>query len=383
MFKKQKLGQFFTKQYSYIFNDFQIPKYVKYIIEPFTGDGDLLKFIGSGYNVECYDIDPKHNYIKKQDTILNPPDYNNKYIITNPPFLSRNKCKDKTIYNKYKQNDLYKCFIKSIIINKCIGGILIVPINFMCSIRKLDIDIRQEFLKFYNINKINIFENQVFNETKYNICSFMFELRKNNIQNNIITTIYPEKKIIYINFKDNYLIGGELYKLPQNNNIIIQRLTKKNINKFHMTNMLVKCIDNINNKIEMIFTDNPEKYIDNTKLCSARTFVILGMNIKINNEVQNKIITNFNKYLNLKRKEYNSLFLTNYRENNRKRILFDLIYIIVNYLLNKNNLPIIKKKEKSLKYLLNKLNNNIKKIILSYVLKNNNVLIIDIILLKY
>ena len=36
----------------------------------------------------------------KRDTILNPPNYNNKFIITNPPYLARNKSKDKTLFKQ-------------------------------------------------------------------------------------------------------------------------------------------------------------------------------------------------------------------------------------------------------------------------------------------
>ena len=61
-----------------------------------------------------YDIEPKKDGIVKKDTLLNPPDYQGKFVITNPPYLARNKCADKTLFDKYQTNDLYKCFIKVI-----------------------------------------------------------------------------------------------------------------------------------------------------------------------------------------------------------------------------------------------------------------------------
>jgi hypothetical protein len=61
----------------------------------------------------------------------------------------------------------------------------------------------------------------------------------------------------------------------------------------------------------------------------------------INNKIGLKIVELFNNYLNEKREEFNSLFLSNYREstnNNiaRKRISFTLVYEICNYLINTN-----------------------------------------------
>jgi len=112
---KKNLGQFFTTNYDYILQNLYIPDYVKNIIEPFAGNCDLIKFIKNidNYNIEYYDIeiqDTKLNYIIQRDTLLNPPDYSNKFILTNPPYLARNKSEDKTIFDLFLQNDLYKCF---------------------------------------------------------------------------------------------------------------------------------------------------------------------------------------------------------------------------------------------------------------------------------
>ena len=132
---KSQLGQFYTTNYEYILSNMEIPNNVKTIIEPFVGNGDLLKFIKNKdkYNIEIYDIDPVLIDTIKRDTIKNPPDYTNKFILTNPPYLARNKNKNKELYEKYNCNDLYKCFIRNIITNTCQGGIIIIPLNFLSS----------------------------------------------------------------------------------------------------------------------------------------------------------------------------------------------------------------------------------------------------------
>jgi len=56
-----------------------------------------------------------------------------------------------------------------------------------------------------------------------------------------------------------------------------------------------------------------------------------------NKEKQKQLVIKFNKFLNENRKKYNSLFLTNYRESKdiaRKRISFDLVYSITEYILD-------------------------------------------------
>jgi tRNA1(Val) A37 N6-methylase TrmN6 len=116
---KKNKGQFYTTNSDYILEGlFEKLNSVDKIIEPFGGKGDLVDWLkkkDSSLNIEAYDIDPKKDYIIKKDTLLSPPNYENAHIITNPPYLARNKCKNKEIYDKYNTNDLYKCFIKSFI----------------------------------------------------------------------------------------------------------------------------------------------------------------------------------------------------------------------------------------------------------------------------
>jgi hypothetical protein len=338
---KKELGQFYTKNYEYILQNMKIPKAsktFKTIIEPFAGDGDLLDFIDkSKYTLECYDIEPKHDYIIKKDTLNNPPDYTNKFILTNPPYLARNKSKDKTIYDKYKCNDLYKCFITHIITNPALGGIMIIPLNFWSSIRNIDVKLRKDFLKIYSITQINIFEETVFEDTTYTICSVLFNKIKDNKNNNDINiTIYPFKtnNTIQLNKDNNYTIGGEIYKLKSDNKYTVSRLTSKNLDKQN-TNLVIQCIDmNIDNKIKLSY--KKDVYIDTTPKQTARTYATLIITPEISEDKQKLLTVKFNDFLEDKRCKYNSLFLTNYRESKviaRKRISFDLVYLIVKHLL--------------------------------------------------
>lgn len=359
---KQKLGQFYTTNFKYILQNINIPDDIENIIEPFCGKGDLLKFIGNinDYKIECYDIDPKKDIADqgsaaevlalwakfppvKKDTLKNPPDYNNKFIITNPPYLARNKSKDKEIFDKYDVNDLYKCFIKEIITNECLGGILIIPLNFWSSIRKNDIELRKLFLEKYNVIQLNIFEEQVFDDTTTTVCSFQYTKKIND--NDINITIYPSKLNITtkLNNENNYLIGGDIYNLKTKKIYKINRITNKNKTKEkdNITNILIKCIDdNEENKIGLSIVEDKDIYIDKTPNQSSRTYASLIIKPKISLEKQKIIVDKCNTFINNHRKQYNSLFLSNYRESKdiaRKRISFDLIYQIVEYFLDNDS----------------------------------------------
>ena len=155
----------------------------------------------------------------------------------------------------------------------------------------------------------------------------------------LFITLYPSKNRIETVLQDsnNYLIGGEIYKLITKGDYKISRLTKKNKDKQN-TNILVKCIDdNRNSKIGLSFVDNDKVYIDNTPNQTARTYATLIIEPAINIEKQKELVNKFNKFLEERRIKFNSLFLTNYRESKdiaRKRISFDLVYSMVEYILD-------------------------------------------------
>lgn len=339
---KQQKGQFLTTNVQYILQNIEKPPDNCQIIEPFAGKRDLLTFLDLAKYppVELYDIEPTDSTIIQRDTILNPPDYTNKFILTNPPYIARNKSISKTAFNKYDTNDLYKCFIKEILQpnNQCLGGILIIPINFWSSMRKQDIELRRVFLRQYEIKQVNIFEEQVFVDTTSTVCSFYFDKKIDNEinQDQITFCFYPSKKILNCVFteQNNFVAGGEIFHLPRTNQYIISRLTDKNQKN---TNILAKCVDdNEANPIQLCVVNDDKIFIDNSEKHCARSYATLIIEPPISLEKQKDLVDAFNRYLRERREQTHSMFLPNFRESNniaRKRMPFDLMYDIVGYLL--------------------------------------------------
>ena len=58
---KKNLGQFYTKNYSYILNNLNIPEKTTKIIEPFAGEGDLLEFIKKNVILNAMTLTLKKN----------------------------------------------------------------------------------------------------------------------------------------------------------------------------------------------------------------------------------------------------------------------------------------------------------------------------------
>lgn len=329
MDNKKEYGQFMTTQCDKILFGMSIDIESAFI-EPFVGNGDLLHYFD--IDAESYDIDPKIENCIERDTIRFPPNYDDKFVITNPPYIASNKTKNdgtREICKKYNTNDLYKCFIIELCNQNPIGGIIIIPINFLSSIRKRDIEIRRDFINKFAISRINILADKVFDDTAYSVCAIKFT-RESSEDAKVYFSERDSIKI-QLNQDNNYTIGGHIYNL--NGRSKVSRITKKDKDdEYGATNINAFCLDS-KNKIRLEY--NPEMaYIDETPNLTSRCFATLRIVPEITIDDQIELVEVFNDFMYDARKKYHSMFLTNYREYGRKRISFNMLFALVSYLLD-------------------------------------------------
>ena len=319
--KKKEFGQFFTTNCEYILSDMEIPSGAK-LIEPFVGEGDLLKWSGRK-DWEIYDLDPKINATTR-DTLLNPPSYKDKYVITNPPYLASNKTKNKTPFNKWETTDLYKCFIKSFISGDAAGGIMIVPVNFLSD---RDTKLRKLFFEKYKILKLNIFEERVFDDTDYTVCSIQFI--KGEGGNGFTANFFPSGEQLFLKLNDSngWRLAGELFSPVKSK----YKITRLKIGQNPSTNLLLRAIDTGTEDGRICLIPEQEPFHGKE---SDRTFCTISTNIPFDEKA---VSIRFNQLLEENRTKYHSLFLTNYRNSTqsyaRKRIGFKLAFNMIKKIL--------------------------------------------------
>jgi len=369
MIKKQ-LGQFFTKNSDQILKG--LGKYIKgkTVIDPFAGGGDLISWArkNKAKSVKGYDIDRKYTNGKDVfycNSIKNPSQY--QFVLTNPPYLNINKA-TKEIKEKYFKDsdfeDLYQISLDSILNSE--EGIVIVPINFLSAENSKKI--RGKFFSKFEIVEMNYFTCQVFSDTTYNVIAFYYRKKNDYFVNkfNIETRIYPQNKIMNIELKRDldWTINGSFLKIIKNqkNELGVYRLTEKNVEENygdievpaaynHIKNcraitisknfydliksniILLKAIDSGTEKGK-ISLENIRKYNVDCLVSkeSSRHMIYFIFKNKISISEQERIIDIFNREINRMRDKYSSLFLTNYRDNGRKRISFNFAYKFVNYI---------------------------------------------------
>lgn len=371
--KKRNLGQFFTTNSDYIlqgFNDFIKNKEVS---DPFAGNRDLLNWAKNNKCKKFVGFDCDKNYIDEKnvffnDSINSPKDY--KFVCTNPPYLHKNKAtkeiKEKFFTGKNSNfEDLYQVSISSIL--NCAEGIIVVPLNFLCAENSKKI--RELFFAKFEIIKLNIFSEQVFDDTTYNVISFYFKRKQKISEKNIIdTTIYPENKKIKLTLekKLSWQFGGDfIYKIKNvKNDLGVFRLTEDYLKsgeyevEIALQNIKDKKILKISDDIKKLLEKNilflraiDSKNDKKIQLEDIRKYKIAGLvgkntsrnmahlifkkEVSINEQIE--LMKRFNDELSVNREKYFSFFLTNFRDNNRKRISFDLVYKFLNLIYYEKN----------------------------------------------
>lgn len=373
--KKKQLGQFFTTNSDYILNGLECFVKGKNVVDPFAGSGDLLKWAkkNGAKTIRGFDIDikePKSRLISVRDSILNPRNY--EFVITNPPYLNINKASKETKEKYFKNSfeDLYQISIASIMNSE--EGIIIVPINFLSA--ENSVKIRKIFLNKFKIVKMNYFTKKVFSDTTYNVVAFYYKKGHRPVNSfDIKTVILPDNKKINLSLyrKHDWIIGDGITRSIkyQDNFLGIYRLTEQHLTQnpgsvqisiaySHIDNktkttVSKKLFDDIKSNIIFLRAiDSGSKEgkikledIGNYNLdClvskeSSRHMIHLMFSQSISIENQEKIIEIFNNTINDLRDKYSSLFLTNFRDNGRKRISFDFVYKMINYIYQKNINP--------------------------------------------
>jgi len=366
--KKQQLGQFFTTNADYILQGFEKSVMGKKITDPFAGSRDLMiwsKKYGAK-TVKGFDIDK--NLVDNKEVFYNNSLNNSKeydFVITNPPYLHKNKADKETKSSCFSGEnsifgDLYQVSLK--VISKSNEGIVIVPLNFLSA--ENSEKIREIFFNKFRITRLNIFTEQVFDDTTYNVVSFHY-IKKQDDENKFSfnTHIFPDNYKIKIELNKNYgwQLGGEfISKINSVKNILgVYRLTVKDIKEgpanirlafnnikdiqdrkldvvlkkaIQNNIMFLRAIDSKNGKKIQLEDIRKYKVYGLIGKETSRNMAYLMFKRPLPIKEQQKLIGLFNKELQEARKTHLSLFLTNFRDNNRKRISFDFAYKLLNYL---------------------------------------------------
>lgn len=339
MENKKARGQFYTVKSDYILEGMPgPPSACRCVIEPFAGKGDLIP---KWPRVEAYDIEPKAPGIVQRDTLRNPPDYTDAWVITNPPYLARNKSVAKEIFDMYSTNDLYKCFIWSMVKGNALGGVMIIPAGFFLSPRVIDADCRRAFMTAYRVIKVKYFEETVFPDTPTTVVAVAFERADAAMKEQDVEWIQRPSGLtntFRVRDSEDWIVGGHVYKLT--GPVKVRRWVEgqKLAEGEYLSGLWLTALDSglADGRIKLEYRDGPPYPAKDT----SRSYATLVLGERVSVEKQMAVAVQFNEFIEKLRSETWSLFLPQYRESKeyaRKRIPFDLAYSLVAWILTRNS----------------------------------------------
>lgn len=361
---KAQLGQFFTTNADVVLRGFESFVAGKAVADPFAGNGDLLRWAkqNGAKSVKGYDIDSAYidnNTVFENDSLTCPKRYD--FVVTNPPYLYQNKMADNALLAKSKHTDLYQLALEKLTSSK--AGIVIVPINFLSAQNARYI--RRIFFERFTIRRAVYFTQRVFADTTYNVIAFYYERRTEKTDVCAFDLrIEPSGEILPVCLKKafDWQIGGEFLSVVNNtpNTLKIGRIEQSDVKAgnvethlalnhlddrriafvspetaelFARNIVVLKAIDTGTDSGKIRLEDRRAYGIDALiSLKTSRNQIELLFPASVSIAEQERLITAFNTVLNGARERYFSLFMTNFRDHDRKRVSFGFVYRLLNAL---------------------------------------------------
>lgn len=197
-------------------------------------------------------------------------------------------------------------------------GIIIIPTAFWFNERA--VKIRELFLSNFVVQEVDVFNQTMFEDTTYTVCSFYFE-KGSRLEQDIAFTFYGRnegKKRLTFGLSNKYSVINNIYFEVYPTPLQVGRYTANSMGK--PTNIFLNAIDNTE-PIRAEFKA-PYKGIETDR--AFLTFTLEGINLTTKEE--HDLVVLFNTTLNKLREEYHDGFLSNYRNHGRKRLGFDFAY---------------------------------------------------------
>ena len=133
------------------------------VVLPFANQ-EVIDWLGKGYIQIAYTEQPRSREIFKRDCFTNPPKFQGAYTICFPPWTKKNDSADKTVFDLYGTDNLYKCFLKTIIKEQPVGGTIVIPFKFLTGTRESEQKRKQEFFRLFKPVNITVFKDVIINE---------------------------------------------------------------------------------------------------------------------------------------------------------------------------------------------------------------------------
>jgi hypothetical protein len=196
-------------------------------------------------------------------------------------------------------------------------------------------------MRKYKVLKVKYFEETVFPDTPTTVVAMAFERSIEPMREQDIPWVQRptgKTKVFTVKESDDWIIGGDVYTLHGPAKIRRYVEGQKLKNGENLTGLWLAALDSGSaaGRIRLEYRDGPPYPGKDTSRTYA-TLTIQGRVLTI--DEQKRLAITFNEFIEKLREDTWSLFLPQYRESKeyaRKRIPFELAYLMVAHLLNQS-----------------------------------------------
>jgi hypothetical protein len=311
--EKRNLGQYFTKKQHWLkphIKNFILSSKCKKMIDPFAGEGDLLrvgKELGFKETIGL-DIDPKLGWTLN-DSLDKVPKHEDGIVLTNPPYLSKNSARKRRLeaYKYFLNNDFQDLYQVAIdrVLRSVDCAVFIVPETFLRS-----------SLFTEHLCSLTVIEEDLFDDTECPVCVCCF---KKNFKKPY--SIFKNGCFVF----DSTEAESILKEFDSNMNVSINFNAKNG-------NLGLRGVDGTKNEDKINFCLPEELNYDSSRIkISSRAITILNVDLNIDETFL--LVSNF--VLNQYRNKTHDVFLAPFKNNNkdgirRRRLDFQLARKIIN-----------------------------------------------------
>ena len=144
--------------YDVFFKGFTKPPKGSIVIDPFADDDSTAKWLDKKNIHIAYSSKESHPLGLRLDSLKDPPKYAGTYVVTTPPWTKKGEIADNTLFERFGTDNLYKCFIRTLLKSPAQGGSILLPLTFLVGVRDSEKKRRQDFFTMYKPLRINVFQ---------------------------------------------------------------------------------------------------------------------------------------------------------------------------------------------------------------------------------
>lgn len=285
------------------------------VVIPFANQ-EILDWLGTGYITLAYAENPRTSKIFNREVFANPPKFQGSYIIGTPPWTKKNSAEEKAIFDRYGTDSLYKCFIKMLLRDFPIGGLLVLPLRFLIGARDSEQKRRREFFRTFRPEKMQVFSDLIRDNEVTLVIQFIRRTDPLTYSEHTPVTIIRQNRILNTswtiqNNEDPFILESN----PFYRNL--KEVPKKTIKAY---------IDIYNTNTLLYLNKSDPISLSSTPLENATHLCVKGF---VSKNLRDKIIKDFNNTLKEWRDATESLFLPYVVIKDKKTIYIDIDLVLV------------------------------------------------------